>query len=393
MRSSPVVLVTDGEHRAALAVTRSLGRAGYRVVVTSPRARSIAGSSRFVWDRRQIPDPLARPEAFLHALEAAAAETHAAVLLPITDQSLDPVLAARTRFPGVAIPFPDVAVWRRAGDKAAVLAAAAGLGIAVPQQVVLERPGQSVPGDLPFPAVIKPARSYLSGTGGPLKVGVRYAADREALEQALAPLPPEAYPVLLQQRIVGPGLGVFLLMDQGSPLAAFGHRRILERPPSGGVSACAESVAVAPDLLEHSVALLRNLEWAGVAMVEYKRDAASGVPYLMEVNGRLWGSLQLAVDTGVDFPRLLVDRAIGRPVRAVCEWRIGVRCVWRLGALDHLLARVRHPTQPGGEPSLSLVLRSIFMAWSLGGREEVLRLSDPCPGFVELLAWAQASSR
>ena len=38
-------------------------------------------------------------------------------------------------------------------------------------------------------------------------------------------------------------------------------------------------------------------------MVEFKHDERDGVPKLMEINGRFWGSLQLAIDAGVDFPR------------------------------------------------------------------------------------------
>ena len=47
--------------------------------------------------------------------------------------------------------------------------------------------------------------------------------------------------------------------------------------------------------------LLDELNWHGVAMVEFK-VTEDGTPYLMEINTRFWGSLQLAIDAGVDFP-------------------------------------------------------------------------------------------
>jgi predicted ATP-grasp superfamily ATP-dependent carboligase len=59
--------------------------------------------------------------------------------------------------------------------------------------------------------------------------------------------------------------------------------------------------------------LLGQFDWQGVAMVEFKVEANTGTPYLLEVNGRFWGSLQLAIDAGVDFPALLVDAATGKP--------------------------------------------------------------------------------
>ncbi|HKP29068.1 MAG TPA: ATP-grasp domain-containing protein, partial [Gemmatimonadales bacterium] len=245
-----------------------------------------------------------------------------------------------------------------------------------------------------FPAVLKPARSVIRTPAAQLKLSVRHSASRQQLEAALGLLPDSAYPILIQQRVVGPGLGVFLLMADGAPLAAFGHRRILEKPPSGGVSACSESVAVEPDLLRRSVQLLRQFGWEGVAMVEYKLDTQTGEPCLMEVNGRFWGSLQLAIDAGVDFPRLLVEHSLGQRVAPVTSWPAGVRSRWRLGELDHLIARLRRsPTAlslPPDAPSLASAFAHAFVP-ALGprARGEVGRLDDPMPQMVELLDWVR----
>lgn len=395
MSSSATVLVTDGEHRAALAVTRSLGRAGYRVIVASPRARTIAGASRFAAGRVITPDPLVDPTAFVASLREHSEVHGVRVLIPISDQSLGPVLEARRSFSGVTVPFPDRDAYRRISDKGLVLEEAAALGVSVPSQLVLT--GPPARGDLDqvgFPAVIKPARSVITTAVAQVKFGVRHSANREQLETSLGLLPDSAYPILIQQRVVGPGIGVFLLMANGVPLAMFGHRRILERPPSGGVSACAQSVPVDPVLLRRSVDLLRRFDWEGVAMVEYKLDLASGMPYLMEVNGRFWGSLQLAVDSGVDFPRLLVEHALGVEPAAVTSWTTGVRCRWRLGEVDHLLARLRRSSSalalPPDAPSLASAFgHALLPGLSRKARGEVCRWDDPLPQVVELVDWVR----
>lgn len=393
MRSSTAILITDGEHRAALAATRSLGRAGYRVIVASSRPHCLAGASRWATAHWQTPDPLDDPAGFVSMLEQRAADSHYQVLLPITDQSIAPVLAARSRFSGVAIPFPELEAWRRISDKAALTGAAARLDIRVPEQTVVASPDQI--GELEglgFPVVAKPARSLVQTRTGPAKFSVRHAREKAELKAALDRLPAEAWPVLIQRRIVGPGLGVFLLMNQGRVLASFGHRRILEKPPSGGVSVCSESVGVPPELMERSAALLEHFAWSGVAMVEYKLERETGTPFLMEVNGRLWGSLQLAIDAGVDFPRLLVDQALGKPVYAPPAWRIGLRCRWRLGEADHLLARLRQSGNalPPDIPSLSTAIRhALLPAWGANQRGEVFRWNDPRPAFREALDWIQ----
>ena len=109
--------------------------------------------------------------------------------------------------------------------------------------------------------------------------------------------------MLLQERIEGPGVGVFVCCDRGEPVALFAHRRLREKPPSGGVSVLCESAAARSDRRATSATrLLQALDWRGVAMVEFKRDLRDGSLRLMEINGRFWGSLQLAIDAGVEFP-------------------------------------------------------------------------------------------
>src|SRR5690606_13787541 len=252
------------------------------------------------------------------------------------------VLAARDAFDGRILPFPDLTRFRDISDKARVTRAARERGIAVPAQIVLETPedARHAPGPLRFPLVIKPSRSVVDAAGRRAKLTVVHALDRASLDAALRDLPPAAYPVLLQERIVGPGIGIFVLLWDGELLAAFAHRRIREKPPSGGVSVLRESAVLDPSLLNASRGLLEAFDWQGGAMVEYKVDQQTGTPYLMEVNGRFWGSLQLAIDAGVAFPALLVAAASGRAVQPVTRYRVGIRSRWWWGDVDHLLIRL-----------------------------------------------------
>jgi predicted ATP-grasp superfamily ATP-dependent carboligase len=241
--------------------------------------------------------------------------------------------------------------------------------------------------------VVKPSRSVTdAGAGERDKHPVRYARDGAELEQALASLPAHAYPVLLQQRVIGPGVGIFLLLWNGRIAATFAHRRIREKPPAGGVSVYRESIPADPDLVARSRALLDRFQWNGVAMIEYKLDAATGTPYLMEINGRFWGSLQLAIDAGVDFPRLLVALALGEEVAAEPSYRPGVRSRWWLGDVDQLLTRLRRSPEelalPPGSPGPWAALRDFLVLWRPGDRSEILRMDDPAPALRELAEWA-----
>lgn len=392
------ILVTDGDQRAALAAARSLGRAGHRVYICSSRGRSLAGASRYVRAEARVADPLRAPESYVSEVGALVGRWAVDVLLPVTEASLLALLPARDRFPHARIPFPSVDLFRRVSDKAGVLEAAAKVGIATPDQIAVDDPRSADPSrraTLPFPLVVKPARSVIEVGGRRMKLQVRHAPDAESFQGVLAGLPEAAYPLLLQRRIQGPGLGVFLLLWDGDLLAAFAHRRIRERPPGGGVSVYRESVALDPGLLARSLALLDRLGWQGVAMVEYKLDARTGTPYLMEVNGRLWGSLQLAIDAGVDFPALLIAAALGARPAPTKQYRTGVRSRWWWGDVDHLLARLRKsPAElglPAGSDGRARAVRNFLVLWRPGDRNEILRLDDPRPFLRETTDWIRAA--
>jgi predicted ATP-grasp superfamily ATP-dependent carboligase len=390
----PSVLVTDGQERTALAVVRSLGRAGYRVFVCSPTGRSLAGASRFCVADIRVPDALQAPRPFVEAVERVVHDRRIDILIPISEGSLLALLPEQRRFGETLIPFVSSEQFRRICDRDTVLRAAARLGIATPPQRIITRASDRalLNGDpLRFPLVVKPARSVSDGTGPRVKGVAMHVAERSALTVALDAYRPESYPLLLQHRIEGPGVGVFLLMWDGKVLATFAHRRIREKPPGGGVSVYCESIRQAPDVVQRSVRLLQEFGWQGVAMVEYKIDRNDGTPYLMEVNGRFWGSLQLAIDAGVDFPALLVAAARGRPVEPVVDYRVGVRSRWWWGDVDHLVGRLRHSdaqlAMGAGAPSRWGAIADFLKIWRPGDHSEVFRLSDPLPFARETVNW------
>ena len=388
------VLVTDAEQRAALAVTRSLGQAGHRVLVASAKAAPLAGGSRFAAGEFRLPDPLHDPAAFAARLCEVTRHEAVDAVFPVAEPSVLALLEHREHLGTARFPYADLARFRAISDKAALLAAAPELGIAVPAQVRVETKADAAaldPATLRFPMVLKPARSVSGADGARGKFGVSHAANAAEMQHHLTEYPEAAYPVLLQQRVVGPGVGIFLLVWNGETRAVFAHRRLREKPPAGGVSVYRESIPAEPSLVARSRALLDRFQWQGVAMIEYKVDAASGTPYLMEINGRFWGSLQLALDAGVDFPRLLLDALFDAPAAPPPAYRSGVRSRWWWGDVDHLLARVRKSDAqlalPPGSPSRLHSLLDFLVLWRPGDRNEILRLTDSGPFWRETRAW------
>jgi predicted ATP-grasp superfamily ATP-dependent carboligase len=392
------VLVTDGEHRAALATVRSLGRAGYRVYVAASSASSLAGVSRATSVRLTTPPALDDPAAYQEAIVAHVAHHGIDVVVPVTEAAALALLDARPRLAPAIIPMPDLPAFRAISDKAALDDRAASTGIAFPSQCTARDAEEAIrlAPELTYPIVLKPGRSVAERDGVRVKLGVRHAADRAQLERHLRQLPAAAYPILLQQRIVGPGIGVFLLRWDDETIATFTHRRIREKPPSGGVSVYAESTAPDPVLVERAGRLLGTFGWRGVAMVEFKVDARTGTPYLMEINGRFWGSLQLAIDAGVDFPALLVARALGQPVRGPDQWRVGVRGRWWWGEVDYMIARLRRSDAalalPPDAPSRGRALIDFLGSCLRPTADQVFRWNDPKPFLFESTRWLTRSA-
>ncbi len=396
MVSPAPILVLDGEQRAALAVVRSLGARHYPVHIGASVRASLAGGSRFATSETLLPDPLHDPAEFVEGVARLAQVNGCRIVLPLTDASTIAILEARARLPDLTVPCGDLQAFQRAADKQHVLELARGLGIDVPGQWLLEDGTTPLPeiGDDDFPLVLKPARSVSEGHHGRIKIGVSYANSREHLLAILARMDPRCFPILLQRRITGPGVGVFLLRWKGQTVATFAHRRIREFPPSGGVSVNCESIELDPHLGAQSMALLDRLDWTGVAMVEFKLESRTGRAYLMEVNPRFWGSLQLAVDAGADFPWYLVRLALGEAFSPSHQWRVGLRSRWEWGEVDYVLARVTKSRArldlPEDAPGLLRVLGQAMVPWRPRQRGAVFRFGDPAPFFRESIGWFRA---
>lgn len=394
----PTVLVLDGAQRAALAVVRSLGSRQVQVHVGASGRRSLAGGSRHSRSESVLPDPLQAPERYSQAVAALATAIGATIVLPITEASHLALLERPDPLRGLMCPIGDLASFQRATDKALVRRLAEDSGIRVPDEWSFPPTGMRppVPADA-FPIVVKPRRSVHEAKLGRRQDSARYAHSQEELGSLLDRSAASGIELIGQRRISGPGIGVFLLRWNGRILARFAHRRIREKPPSGGVSVCCESIAVPDSLVAASAGLLERIGWNGVAMIEYKQDGNTGEDFLLEVNPRFWGSLQLSIDAGVDFPWLLLQAAIGDPEVGSPSWPVGVRSRWLLGELDHLIALAtksrRQLDLPPGAPGVVRTGLAIMNPIRTRQRFDVLRATDLGPAVRELTTWLRAAVR
>lgn len=384
------ILITDSDNRQTLAATRTLGRSGHTVFTAGDIANSLASASRWSVKHELYPSPVRDPAGFVDFVVDMTRRHDIELLLPMTEISTLLLTQARDRLPAQCkLPFPDTDTVATAANKAAVLRLAREIGVPIPRTVEIESMAhaQTLAAGFEYPVVLKSGRSRVWNGKEWLSTSVCYARDGADLLARLGAMPTEVFPILAQERIDGPGVGVFLCCHQGRVVAQFAHRRLREKPPSGGQSVLCESVAVEPQALEQASRLLEKLRWEGVAMVEFKRDLRDNSLRLMEINGRFWGSLQLAIDAGVDFPNLLVALRNGQPPKEPPRYRIGVRSRWLWGDVDSLIAVLRRSPQelnlPASHPGRWRTLLSFMLPWRPGMRYEMERPSDLGPWWCE----------
>ena len=302
-------LVLDAESSAGLEVVQSLGKRGVLLDATSSQDDCLAFYSRYVHRKLRQPGYDSSKGEFSNWIHDLHHSSQYDLIVPATEASL---LMMRTLDAGDEVrlraAMPCNSALDVALDKERTWELATELGIPVPKSVVYSSLDDL--GEEPaYPVVLKPVKSKVEIAGQLQHFWPSIVCNREERTSILESWLPHIR-VQQQSFIRGTGIGIELLFNKAEKVWHFAHERLHEYPLSGGRSTYRKSILPDPRMLAAAEALLRALEWHGVAMVEFKLGE-NGDFYLLEINPRLWGSLALAIDAGVDFPfglLLLVSR-------------------------------------------------------------------------------------
>lgn len=298
------ILVTDGQNKNTLAILRDLGRDNqkYHLEITSTFNKVITLSAYSKYCRKTHVLSVASEDidSYAEKLLDLTKERTYDVLLPVGLWSYLATSKFKDRFSKyIHLVVPDWDKMRIAFNKDRTMKFAEDLGIPTPTTITI-----STDDDLEdiceFPVVMKSSDGFL-----------RYCNNRSDLIKNFEVLQNKTNTkIIVQEYITGFGCGFYGVYDQGKLIAHFLHKRLWEFPQTGGPSAIAESY-FDERLLNYGKRLCDALDWNGPVMVEFKYDAEKDDYKLIEINPKLWGSLDLTIAAGVDVPRLLVDIAIG----------------------------------------------------------------------------------
>jgi predicted ATP-grasp superfamily ATP-dependent carboligase len=389
------ILVLDGNQNQAVAAVRSLAHAGHQVLVGESSSWSKAGWSRCCRGSFEHPAPQADAPAFVERIAEIARTEPGTLILPMTEATTLPLSAQRDIVfaTGSRMVLPAHADLLRAFDKRETVCLASSLGIAVPKTVFVSNAQQAreARDSVSFPVVLKPRSSEELGPAGAVRTGGKplYASTPAEFDASYQQLIRNCSGVLIQEFVEGDGSGYFALMHHGELRAEFAHRRIRDVRPTGSGSAVRVSVAPDPAIRNASIAILKALNWHGVAMVEFRQQKTKA-PVFMEVNGRFWNSLALACYSGVDFPALLARMAETGDVEPVCHFQSGVRCRWLLGDFRHLVEVWRGA--PSGYPmAYPKRLRTLLDVLTPvpGTYHDCFQWQDPLPELGDWISFAR----
>jgi protein-tyrosine-phosphatase/predicted ATP-grasp superfamily ATP-dependent carboligase len=384
------ILVTDAHTLAGLGVVRSLGRAGHRVCAAYPEGLDRPASTWSRYCAGVVSYPHGQYDQFAFrawVLDQAARGVFDAVV-PVTEASVLGVAAVRKDLPDRLLAvLPSDAALEYSLSKLQATRMALSLGIPCPATIFVHdgTPGHGWRTDLSalsFPIVIK-TDNHLTEDGVYDGGRTFVAADEAGAEAILVNIARVGPRVIAQERIPGSGAGAFLLRFNGKTRLSFAHRRLHEVPYTGGMSSFREGCHD-PELVRLADLLLGAIDYDGVAMVEFRRSARDGTPYFLEINGRFWGSLALALHSGVDFPAALIEcyqRGDCSGVAGQYPTRIRCRNIFP-GEVGHVLSVLRRRAAGVAAPSPSkakTVARFFLLSLDPTIRHDNWWWSDPWP--------------
>jgi predicted ATP-grasp superfamily ATP-dependent carboligase len=394
MSIRPRVLIANVSSQIGLTMIRELARHGVEVHGLTDDPHGIGCYSRYLAGSVMRE----RGEALVGQVRAMATRLTPCVVMAISEPDICLLNAHRRELADVPLLIPDEARMAIVLDKVRTRVVAQDVGIRVPRVWDVSSLAELARVDVAFPVVLKWARPLamlpkLRQAGLPLDK-FKYCYDRAELEAYLRPFETVGELPVIAEYCPGHGLGLSFFMRHGEALLSFQHRRLHEWPPEGGFSTLCEGVPLTnhTELREQSIDLLRRIGWEGPAMVEYRHDPITGQSWLMEINGRLWGSLPLASHSGAEFAWMMYA-VLGLKDESVrCRVRTDLRCRSLVTEARWLLRVVFAPRRIQDRSLRFSRLREI-VAW-IGMffdpriRYFVFSPDDPVPALADLLAGA-----
>jgi len=371
-RPEDAIVVPGISAPSTVACLRSLGNRGIRTVVVSEDSDTPAFASKYCDETVSTSDPHQDMEQYGQLLLDLASRESVRTLIPVREPDVYHLAKHKDEFAEyVGTPWPDFEQLRLVQDRKRLFEIAESAGVGVPETRLLtewDRWDQQT--------IVKSRYNIVVSDNEARYPGVEYVDPASTLDTGSL-VEEMGHEPIAQEYMSDPSeYGFFALFENGSPVATFQHRQRRGYKYSGGPSAFREAVDV-PELRDAGIRLLEELDWHGLAMVEFKRD--DGEFKLMEINPRFWSSLPFSVKAGIDFPYHYYQLANGDDVDAEGTYDAGTAGHLIRGEISYLASVFFHESALAERPSPLSAFNTVGSSLLQHPRFDYLDFDDPGP--------------
>ncbi|MEQ8469747.1 MAG: ATP-grasp domain-containing protein [Marinoscillum sp.] len=302
MEKTSILLIGYDEH-LCLSIVYCLRKANYDIHLLTHNKKTVCRYSRFIKkvffynDYKDIPEAIAE----------VSRTQHIDLIMPYDE--LESLIVSEhkdwlSEFAPV-VPLTDPKLFQTAINKNNLDAFLASEKIEVMPKSVLLNAGSTLKdfNGLKFPLLIKPSRSSFGR-------GIVTIKDEETLKGYLSAKGKNLDGFAAQEFIVGSDISCNVFAVDGE----IRHYTIQESPVKQLDNYAKNDDLVFhddPEVIETISTVTKALNWNGVACLDLRRDAQTGKIYLLEINGRFWGSVSSSYDrANVNFPLIMIKHTL-----------------------------------------------------------------------------------
>jgi hypothetical protein len=381
-RQRTTVLVLPTAVRSAPWASRSLVRAGFRVIGASDDAGRLFGRNLTCRNPARCPSPLEDADGFVEKIGEVCRRERIDVLLPLDEASLRLLVMRAGRFGGAVVCGPTEAQFQALCDKVALAATAERAGVATPRRAVVDSLESPVEWP-PLPSIVKPASTGTIVDGNIVYRAAALAGSAAERDELVADLIRVVGGALVEEQVSGRQWRIhFVRGDRG--FATLAIETLRSWPPQTGLSSVQRVTPDVVGLREAASALLASVDYRGAGSVQFIQTDNRLVVH--DVNLRLPATAAIAIRAGLDMARLAVEEALGRsPALGPLRLR-PVTYTWLDGQLRNLEASLHDNRHEAAQLARELVLAAV-------SPRRILDPSDPLALASSLAAFARRRLR
>jgi predicted ATP-grasp superfamily ATP-dependent carboligase len=339
------VLLTYGWVRSSYSALRNLKKHDLEVVVSDSSRMGMSQFSRLSCGFKKYTSHYEDENKFISDILNICSSKEIKLILPSHNET-EIIARHRHKFSeDLVVMIPDESHCRMFNNKSDAYDYVSNIGVPVPCRIKYTD-SNLVSQVLKNNGVEKTVIKLLTGNSGK---GVFYGENpkhaqsitKELIEKYK--LTPDRYPQI-EEYVEGEGYGCSVLYSDGEFITHFTHRRLRDKIETGGTSTFREA-AVHEGIEAATKKIFDSLGWNGLAMCEFKVCPKTGRFWFIEVNPRMWGSISLAIESGVQFPYLAWLCATQGASQAIdyhasCRVNLNWKARWLLGDIFIVLGKL-----------------------------------------------------